>query len=157
MASGAGRRYACSMKTLLGGALAASVLALAAPATAQTTSNPIALQRVDTAPIVRVDSVPATVRLAFENTAATAAREVTFRITDGSGRQVEVDDVGTFSNGVTVRHDFRVAALGDGISVRVVRVKLADGSGWVDSSPQPQPRRQAVGASADDGEHGVTL
>jgi hypothetical protein len=136
------------MKTLLGGALAASVLSLAVPATAHTTSlNPIAVRRVEPAPMVQLDDVSGIMRIAFENTAGTAAREVTSLITDGSGRQIEVENLGTFAKDITVRHNLRIAQLGDRVRVRVVRVELADGSAWIDSSPAAQPRRQAYGGA----------
>jgi hypothetical protein len=134
------------MKTLVGGVLAASLLSLAAPATAQTLpSDPIALQRVDVIPNTSPSSgFPTIVHVAFANTNQLAARKVTFLITDGGGRQVEVDDVGTFTQGTSVRHDFRFASLDSSARVRVVSVTLADGSAWSNGSAEALPRRQAA-------------
>lgn len=119
------------MKTLIGGALAASLLALAAPATAaDLPQNPIVIESVSSNPTDRIAYVPGVLDVAFRNDAGTAATKVTFLVTDAEGHQTEVSDVGTFSSGVTTRETTDVAQLDDGVKVSVASVELADGSTW---------------------------
>jgi hypothetical protein len=81
--------------------------------------------------------------IAFDNTADSAAREVTFRVTDVAGNSYDLDDVGTFSKGVSIRHQVPVAHIRDGARATVIHVELADGSEW-DAPLPPQSHRQAV-------------
>lgn len=123
------------MKTLVGGALAASILALAVPATAITLSNsPISIASVRSAPSNPETGNPGVVSLAFRNDAPVAASEVTFQITDDIGNTQSVKDVGSFATGVSIRSNFDVPDLADGAQARVVHVELADGSSWNDNA-----------------------
>jgi hypothetical protein len=130
------------MNTTLHAAIAASLLTAAAPAaaTAPLSHDPIQLESVISSS--ERNHAPGQVGIAFKDTADSAAREVTFRIQDPSGRQADIDDVGNFSPGVTIVHNFPVATH-DTPQVRVTHVELADGTTW-DAPLSPQPRRQAV-------------
>jgi hypothetical protein len=131
------------MKNLQIAAVAASLLSVAAPAAAMSNQGPIDVQSVTSVPASADDTlVPGVVQVVFQNTADVAAREVTFEITDLTGRTKDVEDVGTFAKGATIRHSFQVIRGGDSAQVRVVRVELADGSSW-SAQPEAQPRRQA--------------
>ncbi len=122
-------------------AIAASILALAAPAAAYTTQNPIEVQNVLASQ--GHEETPGVVSIAFQNTGDSTAREVTFQVKDVAGHAYNLEDIGTFSKGVTIRHEFHVARITDGARASVVHVELADGSSW-DAPLAPQPRRQAV-------------
>lgn len=133
------------MKNIRTAAIAASIIGLAAPAAALTVqpTNPIAIQQVTSSP--EREFAPGVVRIAYRNTADVSAKEVTFQISDAAGRTADVEDVGSFTPGVTIDHDFRVLKLGDGAQARVVHVELADNSAW-DAPPAPASavRRQAA-------------
>jgi hypothetical protein len=133
------------MKSLTIAALAASTLAFAHPAGAQTvTRNPIDIQRVVTSPHLDETGVPGVVKISYENTADVPVREVTFRVRDTAGHEVNFRDVGTFAQGVTIRHDFRSRNLSDSAQAHVVHVEWADGASWNSTTPELQPRRQAA-------------
>lgn len=134
------------MKTLISAALAASVLSLGAPVLAQTqtlSSDPVAIENVNYTAGTTDTKPPSDIQVAFENTAASPAREVTFEVDDATGQSVDVRDVGTFAPNVTIRHDYQVSnSLKFGLTAHVVHVQLADGSTW--DEPTPQERRQAA-------------
>lgn len=143
LASHAQRQYDRRMKNVYTAAIAASILALAAPAAAYTEQNPISVGNVYGSE--GHEKTPGVVRIEFQNTADAAAREVTFLVNDAAGNRAEVEDVGTFAKGVTIRHEFHVAKVTDGATATVVHVELADGSSW-DAPLAPQTHRQAAEA-----------
>jgi hypothetical protein len=133
------------MNNLYTAAIAASILALAAPAAAFTTQNPIEVQSVFGSQ--GYETTPGVVSIAFQNTADSAAREVTFVVNDAGGHSTQVEDVGTFAKGVTIRHEFHISKVTDGVRASVVHVELADGSSW-DAPLAPQSLRQAAAIPA---------
>ncbi len=133
------------MNNMYTAAIAASILTLAAPAAAYTIQNPIEVQNVFGSQ--GHEEIPGVVRIEFQNTTDAAVREVTFHINDAAGHATQVEDVGSFAKGVTIRHEFHVAKITDGASASVVHVELADGSTW-DAPLAPQPRRQAAAIPA---------
>jgi hypothetical protein len=125
------------MLNLIAGALAASILAAPAAAVAQS-QDPIAIQSVHSVGTEYNSYAPGVVNVAFRNDGASVVREVTFLVTDSAGNQATVQDVGTFSPGVTIHDNLRVAKLGDSATVRVVEVQYADGSTWYENPQSEQ-------------------
>ena len=147
LASGVPRQYDRCMNNMYTAAFAASILALAAPASAYTSEGPIQVQTVYGSQDFQ--AVPGVLRIEFENTADSAARAVTFLVNDTAGNQTEVEDIGTFAKGVTIRHDFRLAEVTNGATASVLHVELADGSSWdaptaTESESESQPQAAAI-------------
>jgi len=133
------------MNNLYKAAIAVSILTLAAPAAAFTIQNPIEVQGVYGSQ--GYEGTPGVVRIDFENTADSTAREVIFLVNDAAGHQAEVEDTGTFAKGVPIAHDFHIGKITDGARATVVHVELADGSTW-DAPLAPQPQGQAANIPA---------
>lgn len=145
------------VKLLLGGALAASIFSLAVPASAQgLPQNPIAVESVSSAPNDTVAYLPGVVGIGFQNNGPSAAREITFMVTDNSGRSTTIQDVGTFANGVAIHNTLQVGQLADDVKVRVIHAEFTDGLSWSANVPvaQPAPLDARPGTDA---EHGLTL
>jgi hypothetical protein len=148
------------VKTLLGGALAASIFFAAPVMAADLSQEPIVVESVAWAPSIPASLTPGTVSIAFRNGAPSAAREITFMVTDGSGRQMSIRDVGTFATDVTIHHDFEVPQLGDGVSVRVTHVEFSNGASWTAAGPAAplgQPNNSLEQQPPADAFHGDTL
>jgi hypothetical protein len=139
------KRKKSIMNTILGAAVAASLLTLVAPTAAWSApGDPVTIKRVETAPALWETGIPGDMSIAFENQADTTAKVVVFRITDDQGREMVIDDVGTFAKGILIRHDFRVRDLGDNGKAQVVEVQFVDGSTWQGQPAlRSEPRRQA--------------
>lgn len=148
--------------TLVGFAIAASVLTVSAPAFAfsENSNNTIAVQRV-----VFNGSSPevnglADFQVTFKNSGPIAVNRVEFALDSPEGSSTLLEDVGTFAAGATITHDLRVAYLGGeqvpsgATKVRVNEVQYADGTVWLARvKPQaawqaPQPPALPVGAYA---------
>jgi hypothetical protein len=69
------------------------------------------------------------VRVTFRNDGDVTATAVTFDVGDGS-RNAHIVDVGTFSKGVTIKHEFHWLDTRAGDTLQVVQVRYADGSVW---------------------------
>jgi hypothetical protein len=79
----------------------------------------------------------------YTNEAAIPATEIDFGLVARGYMVATANDVGTFSPGIAIRHEFAVSQelfpLGTGILACVVlRVKYADGSVWHNPEPPPQ-------------------
>jgi hypothetical protein len=152
------------MKTspLVGLAMAASLLTIAAPAFAfsANSNNTIAIQHV-----VFTGSTPdvnglTDFQVTFKNSGPVAVDRVEFAVATPEGYSTTLEDVGTFAAGATITHDLRVAYLGgtqapnEAATVRVNKVEYVDGSVWSAPVKQqaaweaPQPPALPVGAYA---------
>jgi hypothetical protein len=72
-------------------------------------------------------SVPGTLRISFVNRANLPATDVAFLVQDG-GRRAIVHDVGTFSPGISIMHQFVNWNFSSSASVTVSSIRYADGS-----------------------------
>lgn len=84
-----------------------------------------------------------TLEIHYVNTAKTAAKEIDFGLSARNVLVAKVKDVGTFSPGIAIDHEFiiprSVFPLRTGLpQCPVLRVVYADGTTWVDPNP-PQP------------------
>lgn len=84
-----------------------------------------------------------TLEIHYVNTAKTAAKEIDFGLSARNVLVAQVKDVGTFSTGIAIDHDFliprSVFPLRTGLpQCPVLKVVYADGSSWVNPNP-PQP------------------
>jgi hypothetical protein len=136
------------MKALLSSAtIAALAIAMPLSANAQDAANgPIVVTEAIVQPAVNGTdlNVPGMIAVEFHNTRSVPATKVTFEL-DASGAPVRtIDDVGTFSQGATIHHDFPNAAIARNQTVSVAAVTFADGSVWRNDGATPQPLRQAV-------------
>jgi hypothetical protein len=136
------------MKPLLSSAaIAALAFALPLSANAADTSNaPIVLSNVSVQPQVTGTSrfAPGSISLEFRNTSAVPATRVTFEV-DAWGSPVHrIEDVGTFAQGATIRHDFPNSSNVPGETVSVAAVTFADGTVWQNDDAAPHALRQAV-------------
>ena len=98
--------------------------------------DPIQIQQVESSASEPESGAPTVVRIAYVNDERQAARKIVFALSDIAGGEAQVEDVGTFAKGVTIRHDFQAVHLGENVMARVVRVEFADGSTW-DAGPTP--------------------
>ena len=116
------------------------------PATAEDpTHNFIQLERyyVDPAPYSEWGG-PAIVAVSFVNHGTIPATDVLFDVRGEDGIS-KIDDVGTFSPGVQIHHEFRSFTFPTNPTVRVAAVRYADGSMWnASDNVTPLPRRQAT-------------
>jgi hypothetical protein len=135
------------MKPLISSAaIAALAIAMPLSANADTASGPIVLTQAQVQPAVTGTSrnVSGLISVEFHNARNVPATKVTFEL-DAYGAPVRtIDDVGTFSYGATIRHDFPNAAIARDQSISVAAVTFADGSVWRNDGAVPQPLRQAV-------------
>ncbi len=133
------------MKTILGGALAASILTLGLPLAASSqTADPVIITNVSTTMGHPVLGQPTIISVAFENTSNVPATSVELRLTDADGNQTNVNDSGTFSKGAQIQDEYRIDRFGNDVNASVVGVEFADGSTWGDPAlTAPAPRRQA--------------
>lgn len=84
-----------------------------------------------------------TLEIHYVNTAKTAAKEIDFGLSARSVLVAQVKDVGTFSTGIAIDHEFgiprSVFPLRTGLpQCPVLKVVYADGTTWVNPNP-PQP------------------
>jgi len=132
------------VKTILGGALAASLLTLGLPMAASSqTADPVIINNVSTTKGHPVLGQPTIVSVSFENTSDVPATSVEFRLTDADGNQTDVNDSGTFSKGAEIQQEYRIDRFGNDASASIVGVEFADGSSWGTAPAAPTPRRQA--------------
>jgi hypothetical protein len=73
---------------------------------------------------------PSILSIRFANTAPKAASMVTFAVSDDLGNSYEIKDVGTFSTGVTINHEFESPADAADAKCTVQSVMFEDGSAW---------------------------
>jgi hypothetical protein len=112
----------------------APALASAAPAQA----NPIQLNNVKISQSYGVYNQfePGAVSVSFTNRSAVAATGVVFNLVDGNGTILaQYNDVGSYPQDATIRHNFEDTHLDNGQKLVVGLVKFADGTSW--SAPSP--------------------
>lgn len=150
------------VSSLVGFAIAASLLTVSAPAFALgiASHNSIAVQRVVFSGSSADVNGFADFDVTFKNNGPVAVNRVVFALDTPEGYRSTIEDVGTFAAGATITHDLRVASIGgfqfptDATTVRVNAVQYADGSLWsAPAQPQapwqaPQPPAVPVGAYA---------
>jgi hypothetical protein len=105
----------------------APVLALAMP---NSLSTPIVVNGVDITRDAETSTADSTVHVSFTNTSNVTATEVVFELDVNGAFVRNVDDVGEFAPGVTIKHAFEQTADGSEKQVKVVAVRFADGSTW---------------------------
>jgi hypothetical protein len=105
--------------------------------------EPILVMNVQTHTESSGNPKPSFLLVEFQNQSDATAKEVVFHITDPAGNQALVDDLGTFSQGVVIRHHFMILGLKK-VQAEVVRVRFADGSTWERHYPAPPEREQAI-------------
>lgn len=135
---------------LVGLAMAASLLTIAAPAFAfsANSNNTIAIQHVvfngSSADVNGLTDFQVT----FKNSGPVAVDRVEFALDTPEGYSTVLEDVGTFAAGATITHDLRIAYLGGtqapngATKVRINKVEYVDGSVW-NAPVRPQADRQA--------------
>ena len=137
------------MKTsVISKAILATSIAISAPLAASAAQTAPVASFMPSAPIVVSDvnvqpsgsinqSGPGFISLAFANTSNLTANEVVFQT--NSGRQI--DDVGSFAPGVTIRHAYFANSGSTDPQIKVIKVQFADGSTWSnDDTFAPSPR-----------------
>jgi hypothetical protein len=126
--------------------LLATSIAVSAPlaASAAQTAAPIAVSDVNVQPSGSLNqSGPGFISLAFANTSNVTANEVVFELNTGSAAR-QIDDVGSFAPGATIRHAFYDLSSSPDQQIKVIKVQYADGSTWSNADmPVPTSRRQA--------------
>jgi hypothetical protein len=133
----------------LTGAIAAAALAVlpALGTAAPAPSNTITLQNYALYDNGRGEAGPAQghLHVSFRNDGDVPATSVVFAIRDQAGYvSNHVDDVGTFSKGVTINLDLHWLNAHDGDALEVSEVRYADGTAWTSTdSVSPTSRPQA--------------
>jgi hypothetical protein len=95
-------------------------------------SNPIAIRAVNVQPSGESDTVGAGfVYVEFQNTGSVNATQVVFELDVHGARAGRFNDIGRFAPGVTIKHGFLNTSGDPNAQLRIVKVKLADGSMWV--------------------------
>lgn len=83
-------------------------------------------------------------RVSFQNDGDVTATAVVFDVRDDDSAPQRISDVGTFSPGVAITHNFHFINVHEGEAVHVAEVRYADGTVWTDAEyPGPLTRRQA--------------
>jgi hypothetical protein len=142
------------VNSILGGALAASLLTLGLPMAANSqAAEPVVITNVSTTMGHPTLGQPTIVSVAFENTSDVPATSVEIRLTDAAGDESYVNDSGTFSKGAKIQQEYRIDRFGNDASASVVGVEFADGSSWGDTAPAGsqaaiQPVPTPIGAYA---------
>jgi hypothetical protein len=140
------------MNSHIAGAIAAAAIALAAPAAASAADEPIQVDHVAVSPASDFSNnfaYPGIVDVSFTNTNPTAATDVVFAVRGYKGRYIdEINDVGNFAPGQTIRHSFNGVLTGSpqepNLTVEVEKATFADGTTWTPSLPSaPVLRRQS--------------
>jgi hypothetical protein len=104
---------------------------------AQTTasSNPVVVSNVRVYPAEDVGNGemtrPGALDVTFRNTRDVAANEVFFEVSSNGRHLDNIRDTGSFAPDVTIRHEFSDQSYASDQSVKVTRVKFADGSLWI--------------------------
>jgi hypothetical protein len=122
--------------TSVAAVLGAAVVLGGTPAVASTTpslSNPIALDKVWIQQAIDYDQfAPGRVDVAFKNTNSVPATRIVFDLIGYQGALIaQYVDVGSFRQGITVRHRFADTHFDNDQQLEVDRVVFADGSAWV--------------------------
>ncbi len=97
-------------------------------------------------------AVPNSVKIAFTNTSASPATDVVFALESNGVVIGEVEDAGSFANGVTVSHTFFDDELSDSQQVAVEKATFADGTVWNSAdvpASQGTEERNAVNATPE--------
>jgi hypothetical protein len=126
-----------------------AALALAMPmaaGAADSPAGPIVLTLADVQPQVSGAELftPGQIHVSFHNTAKVPATRVTFEVAAWGAPVMRIDDVGTFSQGVTVDQIFPNTSGRAHETISVAAVQFADGSVWHNDDAAPQQRLQAV-------------
>jgi hypothetical protein len=130
--------------------------AIAATAAVLVAGSPLAASAQTTAPVAIADSqiqqsygifsdfaYPGLVTVSFVNNRNVPATEVDLNV-EANGQVVDsFQDVGTFSKGVTIRHNFQTQATNLDQKVTVASVTYADGTTWSNEDAAPRTLRQA--------------
>jgi hypothetical protein len=114
-------------------ALAGAPLLVSAQTTAP--SNPVVVSNVRAYPAEDVGNGemtrPGALDVTFHNTRDIAATDVAFEVSSNGMHLDYIHDTGSFAPDVTIRHEFSDQSYATDQSVKVTRVKFADGSVWV--------------------------
>jgi hypothetical protein len=132
--------------------VAASFLALCAPAAALAAGDPIQLnaaQISESSGQKNAFAYPGIVTVSFTNTNPVSATDIVFAVRGNKGRYIDAfEDVGTYAQGQAVRHTFTGVLTGNDSEqnkVEVEKATFADGSVWLQPVPSaPVLRRQST-------------
>jgi hypothetical protein len=114
---------------------------------AQTTgpSNPVIVSNVRVYPAEVVGNGemfrPGALDVTFRNTRDVAATGVFFEVSSDGKHLDNIHDTGSFAPNVTIRHEFPTQSYATDQSVKVTRVKFADGSVWINGIGVIAPSR----------------
>jgi hypothetical protein len=95
-------------------------------------SDPIAINAVNVQPSGESDTVGSGfVYVEFQNTGSINATQVVFELDVNGAKAGRFNDIGKFAPGVTIKHGFLNTSGNPNAQLKVIKVKLADGSVWV--------------------------
>jgi hypothetical protein len=120
---------------IIGALVAAATVAIAATSIASAApfeTGPIQIKNVHIVSRASTDksSVPISAQIAFANARSIPATEVVFAVEANGALLERYDDVGSFTTGVTIVHDFPYNDLSTSPRVAVVKAVFADGTVW---------------------------
>jgi hypothetical protein len=134
-----------SFAAVLGAAAVLAALPAVGTAVTPAASNTIALQSYAISSYAGNNEVSSpsqgNVRVSFRNDGAVVANAVIFDVLDDGAYAGHIVDVGTFSKGVTITHEFHWVDAHEGESLQIAQVRYADGTIWGADGPRT-PRRQ---------------
>ena len=131
-----------SIATLLAAAGIVALGPVAAGAVETSADSPIALN----ATIARAAGFfPGTTYVSFKNLSDTVATRVVFALEANGAYAGQFEDVGTFTKGATINHEFPNPSAAFDQSVAVAKVTFSDGSVWQNAAlSAAHPVRQAA-------------
>jgi hypothetical protein len=123
------------VKTSIMGAIVAAAVAIGTASIASAApfeTSPIQIQNIHIVSRASTDktSVPISAQIAFSNASSVAATEVVFAIESNGALLERLDDIGSFTTGVTIVHNFPYNDLAGNPSVAVAKAVFADGTVW---------------------------
>jgi hemolysin type calcium binding protein len=137
------------LNSTLTAALGAAVLLAAAPAlasAADSQTGPVRLNSVQifSTPSPDVDYFPGSADIAFTNDSDVPATNVEFALEANGVVLDRIEDVGSFAQGVTIKHHFSDTETSADQKVAVAKVTFADGSVWTNPAVPEAPAAPAV-------------
>jgi hypothetical protein len=136
--------------------LGAAALLAAAPALAsaagESQTGPISLDNVQifSTPSPDVDYFPGFADITFTNNSNLPATSVEFALEANGVVLNRIDDVGSFAQGVTIKHRLADSDSSAGQKVAVAKVTFADGSVWTNPDVPQAPDAPAVAGVGTD-------
>jgi hypothetical protein len=118
------------MGALVAAAVAIGTASIASAAPFQ--ASPIQVQNVHIVSRASTDktSAPISAQIAFANVSSVPATEVVFAVESNGALLERFDDMGSFTTGITIVHNFPYNDLAGNPSVVVAKAVFADGTVW---------------------------